>query len=91
MNTLAVIYTYGAPALATVGSVVIGASLFVSKTSTPAPGSTRAKVYRYIELAALLFGKAKQTGMLPAEPAVDRLVGDAVAVLAPAKSASPAR
>lgn len=86
MNTLAVIYGYAVPSLAIAGSVVMGASVYISSTATPAPGSARANVYRYIELAALVFGKAKQTGILPAEPALDRLVGDVVAVLAPTQA-----
>ena len=36
------------------------ASLFVSRTETPAPDTSWGRVYRLIEILAGLFGKAKQ-------------------------------
>lgn len=65
-------------ALSVIGSVVITASLVVSLTPTPAPGTRLARLYRYIELAALLFGRAKQTGQLPATPQLDKALEDAL-------------
>jgi hypothetical protein len=71
--------------LSVIGSVVIAASLITSMTPTPAPGTRLARIYRYIELAALLFGRAKQTGQLPAVPELDKALEDA---LKAAKAAS---
>jgi hypothetical protein len=64
--------------LSVVGSIVIAASLATSWTSTPAPGTRRARLYRYLELAALLFGRAKDTGVLPATPEVDAVIKEAI-------------
>ena len=38
------------------------AALIVSLTPTPNPSTTWGKVYKFIELVALNFGKAKETG-----------------------------
>jgi hypothetical protein len=54
-----------------IGSVVIAASLVTSWTTTPTPGTRRAAAYRYLERAALLFGRAKDTGVLPPTPRLD--------------------
>jgi len=64
--------------LSVIGSVVIAASVITSATPTPVAGTRAARVYRYIELAALLFGRAKQTGALPATPRVDKSLEDAL-------------
>jgi hypothetical protein len=43
-----------------VPSIVPIASLFVSLTKTPAPGTLWGRVYRVIEILALVFGRAKE-------------------------------
>jgi hypothetical protein len=67
-------------ALSVVGSIVIAASVITSMTQTPAAGTRLARIYRYLELAALLFGRAKQTGLLPATAAADRALAKAIAI-----------
>jgi hypothetical protein len=66
--------------LSILGSVVIGASVITSITPTPAAGTRLARAYRYIEIAALLFGRAKDRGVLPATPAADKALADAIAI-----------
>jgi hypothetical protein len=68
-------------ALSVLGSIVIAASLITSLTPTPAPGSRLARAYRAIELAALVFGRAKETGRLPALPQLDKSLNDAIALV----------
>jgi hypothetical protein len=58
--------------LSVFGSIDVAASVLTSCTPTPAPGSPRARLYRYLELAARLFGRAKETGLLPPDRAVDK-------------------
>ena len=48
--------------LALAGSIVCAASLFVAGTPTPDPESTLGRIYKIIESAALMFGRAKETG-----------------------------
>jgi hypothetical protein len=67
-------------ALSVVGSIVIAASVLTSITPTPAAGTRLAHIYRYLELAALLFGRAKQAGVLPATIAADRALAKAIAL-----------
>jgi hypothetical protein len=89
MNSIITAWTYAAPVLSIVGSIVIAASIFVARTPTPAPGSRWATVYRGIELAALVFGQAKERGLLPPEPAVDsaaQRVVDEIAPQAPSRA-----
>jgi hypothetical protein len=69
--------------LSVIGSIVIAASLATSWTSTPAPGTRRARLYRCLELAALLFGRAKDTGALPATPQVDSVLREAIDLFKP--------
>lgn len=64
--------------LSVIGSIVIAASLATSWTPTPQPGTRRARLYRWLELAALLFGRAKDTGVLPATPQVDAVIREAI-------------
>lgn len=71
-------------ALSILGSIVIGASLVVSLTPTPPPGTRLARIYRAIELAALVFGRAKETGQLAAVPRVDKALQDAIELVRPA-------
>jgi hypothetical protein len=66
--------------LSVIGTVVIGASLLTSWSKTPPPNTRLGRIYHYIELAALLFGRAKEMGVLPATPATDRAVAQAVAL-----------
>lgn len=79
----ALVHDYVIPTVAALGSVVIGASVYCSKTATPEPGSRRATIYRWIELSALIFGKAKEDGLLPATPRIDHDVGEIVAAVIP--------
>jgi hypothetical protein len=64
--------------LSLVGSIVIGASLLVSLTPKPPAGTRLARLYRALELAALLFGHAKETGELRALPQFDSALQDAI-------------
>jgi hypothetical protein len=70
-----------ATGLSVLGSLVITASLVTSLTPTPAAGTRLARVYRVIEIAALLFGRAKQMGQLPATPQVDQALEEALALV----------
>jgi hypothetical protein len=56
-------------------TVVTIASAVCAILPTPNPTTTLGKIYRLIEMAALTFGKAKQTGI----PAVDEAVKLALA------------
>lgn len=67
--------------LSVLGSLVITASLVTSLTPTPAAGTRLARVYRVIEIAALLFGRAKEAGELPAAPQVDQALAAAIALV----------
>jgi hypothetical protein len=67
--------------LSVLGSVVITASLVTSLTPKPAAGTRLARVYRVVEIAALLFGRAKETGALPAIPELDRSLEEAIALV----------
>lgn len=69
-------------AVAVVGAVVTGASAFCAMTKTPDPKTRLGKVYHWIEVAAVLVGKAKDTGILPSDPAADKLEAGAVQVAA---------
>src|SRR5260370_66833 len=48
--------------LAVLGTIVTAASALAAATPTPAPGTRAARLYRYLEIAALLVGRAKETG-----------------------------
>jgi hypothetical protein len=61
--------------------VVIAASVLTSVTPTPAAGTRLARAYRWLELAALLFGRSKETGELPATPAIDKSLAEAIALV----------
>ena len=67
--------------LSAVGSVVIAASVLTSITPTPEPGTRLARIYRYVELSALLFGRAKDRGLLPKMPQIDKPLADAIALV----------
>ena len=60
---------------AVAGSIVTAASAVCAMTPTPAPGTRLARLYRCLEIAALLVGHAKETGILPATR-LDRALGD---------------
>jgi hypothetical protein len=60
--------------------VVTTASAICAMTPTPDPNTLWGKVYRYVEMLGLVVGKAKQSGLVPANPVVDQLGADAVAV-----------
>lgn len=70
--------------------IVTGASAFCAATSTPDPNSTRGKIYRYIEFAALLVGRAKQEGLVREDPGnvaiADKIATDAAAIVEPPAS-----
>ena len=55
-------------ALGTLCALVTVASAFCAATPTPAPGSRWARLYRVIEIAGLVVGKAKDSGVLPPPP-----------------------
>lgn len=63
-------------------AVVTAASGICALTPTPNPNTTLGKAYRIVEVLGLLVGKAKQTGIVPENPAVDAVAGDAVKVAA---------
>jgi hypothetical protein len=67
--------------VAIVGALVMTASAICAATNTPDPSSVRGKAYRVVEVLAGLVGKAKQLGVMPADPAADRLGADIVAVV----------
>lgn len=53
-------------------AVVTAASAIVAMTPTPAPNTTWGKVYRMIETLGLVVGKAKQNGIVPSNPTIDK-------------------
>lgn len=57
------------------------ARLICVATPTPSPDSRWARAYRLIEVIALEVGHAKDTGLLPKTPAIDRFAGDGVEFL----------
>ena len=65
--------------VAIAGAVVTVASAFCAATPTPDPKTPLGKIYRGIEIAGLLVGKAKEAGFVPADPAVDKIAAGAVA------------
>jgi hypothetical protein len=72
-------------------AAVTAASLFTALTPTPDPNTTWGKVYRVIEMAALLTQKAKQSGMIPTNPAADKLAENAVATAKELLGPAPAQ
>lgn len=48
---------------------------------TPPPASRWGRVYHLIEIFALVVGHAKETGVLPATPSLDKSVEDAIALV----------
>lgn len=54
-------------------AVVTLASAVCAMTPTPDPSTTWGKVYRFIEMAAMVVGKAKQTGIVPSNPKIDKV------------------
>ncbi len=50
---------YGAQGIAILGSIVIIASLITAGTKTPDPATVLGKVYKAIEVLALVIGRAK--------------------------------
>lgn len=66
-------------AVEVVCGVVTAASAICAMTPTPDPKTPLGKVYHVIEVAGLLVGKAKQTGMVPDNKVVDAIEADVVA------------
>lgn len=64
------------------GAVVTAASAVCAMTKTPDPATPLGKLYRGIEIAALLVGKAKDAGVMPSDPAADKLAAGAEAAAA---------
>ena len=59
-------YLAAVEAAAAIGGTVIStASAICALTPTPDPATPRGKLYRVVEIAALLVGRAKDSGMLP--------------------------
>jgi len=56
------IINYIEPALSITGSIVMVASLMTAGTSTPDPQTTLGRVYRAVEVLALVSSKAKDRG-----------------------------
>lgn len=82
------------PVVAWTAAIVIGVAKAITiLTPTPDPSTTWGKVYRGIEVAALLVGKAKDSGIVPtnatADAAVNRIVGAVEAAERPAPPAQP--
>ena len=64
MDTLfAALPPAGQTAMLCVTSLVIVAKAFCAVTPTPAPNTPWGRIYRAIEIAALLVGKAKEAGV----------------------------
>jgi hypothetical protein len=61
--TLLSLWQAASPFLSVAGAILLPASAFVATTKTPAPGSFWSTVYKGIEIAALVVGKAKDTGL----------------------------
>lgn len=66
---------------AVVGAVVMAASAYCARTDTPDPTTLRGKLYHGVEMLALVVGKAKQMGVMPSDPAAERLGTDAAQVV----------
>jgi hypothetical protein len=71
-------------------AVVTIASAVCAATPTPNPNTRIGKIYRVIETAALLVGRAKNTGLVPQQtPAQAALVAAATSVVAAAPAPAP--
>lgn len=64
MDFTAILSTAG-DVLAVACAVVTAASAFCAATPTPDPNTPLGKIYRYVEIAGLLVGKAKDQGLVP--------------------------
>lgn len=58
-----------------VAAVSLAAKLFCIFTPTPAPGTKLGKVYAFVEKIALIVGKVKDTGLVPANATAARIDG----------------
>ena len=74
-------------AVALTCAVVTAASAFCALTPTPDPTTAWGAVYRYIEIAGVLVGKAKEIGVVPADPAADRIAAAAAEIAKDVKAA----
>ena len=67
-------------AVAIAGAVVTAASAICAMTATPDPTTRLGKIYRAVEVLGVVVGRAKDRGLLPADPKADRLAAFAVDV-----------
>lgn len=75
-------YFEAAQAAVSIGCVVVTvASAICAATPTPAPGSRLARAYRIIEIAGLMVGRAKQTGLVQVDPRAEKVGDNIVAVV----------
>ncbi|HEV2185910.1 MAG TPA: hypothetical protein VGR70_01805 [Stellaceae bacterium] len=63
-----------------VAVVVTAASAFCAATPTPDPTTTKGKIYHWIEIAGLVVGRAKESGVVRDDPKADAIAGKAVAL-----------
>jgi hypothetical protein len=61
-ETAALLWANALDILAVLGSIVLLASAITAGTRTPDPDSALGKIYRLIEVCALVVGRAKDTG-----------------------------
>ena len=54
--------------LSAAGGIVIAASLVTAHTRTPAPDTVLGKIYKGIELLALVYGKVKESSAADSAP-----------------------
>src|SRR5712692_8856183 len=67
-------------AVAIGGAVVTVASAICALTKTPDPTTRLGKLYRAVEIAGLLIGRAKEAGLMPNDPAADQVAAFVVGV-----------
>lgn len=64
--------------VAIAGAVIGAASAICALTKTPDPGTPLGKVYRLVEVLGVVVGHAKDAGVMPDNPAADKVGAEVV-------------